>query len=375
MGLQSVKFKLWLEKFEIINEAKKDIVAMGYPDIIAKIFYRKFGNLAPMLSRWFRDYHWPSEPKIDWWRKSFSSITGRVTLYDLTFLHDHSKTNDDYEKALMQLGLTPDDGFDLEEKRISLEQQIERDLLNDSFFRNDFVKNIVYRKISDLAPYKNLKFSDAEDKYDKSNIFQQNKIIKTYQDGFKWIDVGIKCSFLGKQMKNCGSGLLYSDDPNKTMLALFGETEKPHVVLVYAPNEKMISGVQGAASTGVKDKYHSYVLDLIKYLGASLEDNHNKSNALGIKYLLGDNLNSIEDISDIFEDSHFKLIINGKLYYADKDFVLSEDEYTKAFSLAKQNNISNFKIKKSDVSAIFAYKNKLEALGIKFIPLKNFSSH
>ena len=43
-------FKEWL-----MMESTSGIVSLGIPAVIAKIFNRKFGNLAPLLARWFRE--------------------------------------------------------------------------------------------------------------------------------------------------------------------------------------------------------------------------------------------------------------------------------------------------------------------------------
>ena len=359
-----MNFKHWI----LLTEAKKDIQNLGYPESIAKIFYKKFDKLAPLLSKWFRDYTYPMEPKTDWWRKWSQSSSGKQSLYDLTYLHDSTKSIEDYEKALKQLGIKNSSFIDLDLEKETLESQIENWFLLNSFFDEYFIKNILSKKITDISVYKNLSFQDARNKYDQSNIFQKNKIIKSYENGFKWIDVGIKCSFLGRNMKNCGSGSIYSEDPDKTMLALFGETNKPHVVLVYSPNDKTISGIEGIAGTGVKDKYHSYVLDLSKILNAPIELNHNKSQSLKLKYILNNQFDSFEDLAkthDVYEDEFFKFVTNNKTYYASKDFILPKIEFQKASELAKKNNMQL----SSDFSTVFygTNKEKLEKMGIKYI--------
>jgi hypothetical protein len=41
----------------LIFESKQSIVNLGYPEIIASLFYEKFGNKAYQLAKWYKEYY------------------------------------------------------------------------------------------------------------------------------------------------------------------------------------------------------------------------------------------------------------------------------------------------------------------------------
>ena len=142
--------------------------------------------------------------------------------------------------------------------------------------------------------------------------------LKTYPDGWKWIDAGKKCHIIGDKMRNCGSTGVMGTDADRTMLTLFDPNNEPHVVATYSPNEKRISGVEGGASTQIKPEYIPYVLDLIKTLDVNLDVSHEKSKELKIRYLLGDKIKSLKAIYESLYNNVYKITTKlGKVFYTD----------------------------------------------------------
>jgi hypothetical protein len=266
-----MNFKNWL-----LTESKNSIVSLGLPSVIAELFYEKFGNSAPLLARWY------SETINGKWNRQ---EIGKE-LFDLVFLYEHSKNKEDYLKALEKLELYVDneDVLDVDNERVDLKNQIRNELFHKYFFLKKIIKEIEVGKIKDLSPYKNLSIEDAITKYDKKRIFEEMKPLRTYPDGYKWINVGKECSIIASEMSNCGNAGWMTDDRDGTILALFSPDNKPHAIVTYSPNKKIISGDQGAASSEVKEKYHDYILDLVDFLGVKMDEKRTKSQLLLKKY-------------------------------------------------------------------------------------------
>lgn len=364
--------------YYLLTEAKQDIVNLGYPEIVATIFYQQFGKLAYLLAKWFKDYKDPTGDRPNWWLQATSSWRETPSLWDLTTLYAATKDINSYNQALEKLELTPQDYVDLDEQREALKSQIERKLLGDYFFENDFIKEIISKTITDLKPYSQLNFSAAHDKYDKKRIFKEREALKTYPNGYKWIDTGRRCQLVGKLMKNCGSAGLMSNDPDRTVLTLFDSRNKPHVVITYSPNEKRLSSEEGAGSTEAKSKYHDYILDLAKFLGATLDVNRSKSNFLKVKYLLSDlaqNLEQIGDPNDIYH-SYFKFNAKNKVYYTNAATVVSEEDVQKMIQGVKSGKITLKNDQNNPIKNVFNYSNQplLTYHGIQYTPIQQFKA-
>jgi len=257
---------------------------------------------------------------------------------------------------------------------------------SDFFEYNDLIKAIISGELKDISQYKKLDFSAAQDKYDKQNIFKDRKAIKVYENGYKWIDVGMRCQLVGKLMKNCGSAGLMSYDDNRTLLTLFDSRNKPHVVVTYSPNEKRISSDQGVGSSEVKGKYHDYILDLAKFLGARFDVDKTKSKSLKIKYLLSGVVQNLEELpgGDTY-NTYFKFSANNKVYYTDGSVVVSDDDVKKANDVQLNNDpnymINPFKVQPTVpqnvmIKKVFNYLNQpiLARNGIHYIPIDKFVS-
>lgn len=322
-----------MKLYELLFESKQQIFNLGYPRIITSLLFEKFGNKAFLIAKWFKDYNqnYFDENDKDWWKKvsrHFYSMRHKIT--DLIDLYEAaSKSEEEYNKVRVEVGLgRTEEDFNQEKVLIFLKREIEDDFFeNYSFFQTNLIKDILSRKITDFKPYDNLSFSEASEKYETKKIFQDKQPIKTYSDGWKWIDVGSKCQIVGNKMRNCGSAGVTSTDPDRTILTLFDSNNEPHVVATYSPNEQRISGVEGGASTAIKREYISYVLDLVNTLGVNLDIRHEKSKELKIRYLLGQKIKSLRDISENIYQEIFEIKTNdNKVFYTNSYRVISKED-------------------------------------------------
>ena len=327
---------MYFKKWITLDESKQSIIGLGYPEIIAKIFYEKFGNKAPLLARWFKEDNSIGKDDPAWWKGRVGTYNGHnnyCRLWQATF------DPEEYVRVCKQLELSDVsvDEMHLREMRQSLKEQISKELLKEYFFSLSFIKSIMNGTLTDLSPYKNLSFEDAWKRYEKKRIFADQKPIKVYKDGYKWIDVGKRCPLVGQEMSNCGSAGLMSMDKDATILVLFDDNNKPHVITTYSPNEKRISGDEGGASSAVKTKYHRYVIDLAETLGATFDSGKSKSDLLGIKYKLRNTASKIQQLNKkTYFDSTFRFVINGKIYYSDRYVAVEADDYVKMRQAVKE---------------------------------------
>lgn len=335
--------KYQLPKGSKLFESKQTLLNVGFPEVIASLFYEIFPKNTILLAKWFREYStYNKENEKDWWRMRFSSFfrsRDTLDLYGLVKLYEAGKkTQKDYNVARQELGLWVDpDEIEYPDTKVDsetlsdLRETIKEKLLEDIFFRGTLIEDIMSGKLKDLKPYETLSFQEAKDKYDSLRIFDQRQVIRSYKNGWKWINAGAKCQLVGGLMKNCGSTGVMSSDPDKTMLTLFDPNNKPHVVVTYSPNENRISGDEGAASTAVKDAYHKYVLDLADHLGAKFDAEKSKSKVLKIKAILRDKLKSIKQIGpkDTTFPYWFVTLQDGNEYYSDGFIMVPAQHFEK----------------------------------------------
>jgi hypothetical protein len=67
-----------------LNESKASIINLGFPEIVAKLFYKNFGKHAYLMAQWFKQYHntrGPDEKR--WFQFQFSSFSDRPSTWDL----------------------------------------------------------------------------------------------------------------------------------------------------------------------------------------------------------------------------------------------------------------------------------------------------
>lgn len=368
----------------LLIESKQSIVNLGFPEVIASILYEKYGKNAFVVSKWYKDYFTADYEAMDnktWWRRANTEYSlKKLGLTDLIMLYDAAKISfEEYNKIKKQLELEVDDTqeFNKSEKLQDLREEISRDFFKKVFFSRNLIIGIDSGKIIDLHPYANLTFREANEKYEKKSIFSDKTPVKKYPNGWRWVDAGAKCDLVGGMMKNCGSTGVMSMDKDRTMLTLFDEQNIPHVVATYSPNEKRISGVEGKASTAVKNEYADYVIDLVKTLGAELDYDREKSKFLKLKYILGSQLKSLKQIpTESDYDEYYVIVTNdNKTHYTDSREMISKEDVDKI----------NFKIFKPQpknivekIKLVFGYYNKEKILDaqpdIKYIQMHQLAS-
>ena len=362
-------------------DSQHNIINLGYPKILAKILQEKFHKNSFLIARWLKEYNsWGSGNWLD--RIGSKDLPELLKLYDAAqagpdAYEDYLKKNDYYIN---------DDDKDLERSKSHLEYSIKEALLNDSFFRSTLITDIINGTLNNLAPYKKMKFDDALKKYREKRVFTEIEPITSYDNGFKWINVGKRCELIRDKMKNCGSVGVMSMDPDSTMIALFDPHNNPKIVLTFSPNENRISGVEGTASMGASEEYHSYILDVINTLGADYDPNNPKSKLLLLKYNLKDFAKDIKHLYSTSFDSVYTFIdYNDNMYYTNTYYILTENDLKKAIDYVKSNSdlvksLLRFKNEKKlkfedYTDYVFNYRNRdnLEAkLGINYIYMIDF---
>jgi hypothetical protein len=361
----------------LITEAKQDVINLGYPPIIASMLYQRFGKLAFLFGKWYRDCKTNDPDNKDWFQLCHWSIfKHNENLSDLVKLYDATTDSESYSKMLDFVGWQNNkhfyDEFYLAKQREALKKQIEQTFFGDSFFTYYSLPTaIIDGTEKNIAPYKNLSFWDAQKKFDKKRIFQEMTPLKVYPNGYKWINVGKRCHLVGHLMKNCGSAGVMSLDPDRTIIALFDKTNKPHVVVTYSPNEKRISGDEGVASSEVKSLYHNYILDLAQTLGVNFDASRTKSTFLKLKYLLRNKISNIQKLrpSSVYDEYFVFTTLNGREYYTNGSEVLPADELRRLGNYAFKNKTGSL------VANAFNHVNRQymdPQLGINYIPLNQF---
>jgi hypothetical protein len=363
-----------------ILSAKADITNLGYPEIVSRLFYEKFGNLAPLMAKWYKNHKAAGrEDDPDWWRRMWSARAG-YSLPTLTYLYEHSGDLKTFLEACEHEDVQPMKGLTqetLQSQRDWLVNRLRDELFGERFFTHySLITDIMSGKLKDIAPYKRLRFYDAQKKYEKRRYFQESEPIKVYENGFRWIDVGPRSEIIHEQMKNCGSSGVMSLDKDRTIIALFGPNGKPHVMVTYSPNEKRISGDECAGSTAVKPEYHQYVMDLADQLGAKFDVHKSKSPELAIKYRLRNVAQSIETLSTnkYGFDSYFRFVVNGRAFYTDGARVASEEEVNRAGQMIKSGELKSNYPPEEAFKDILNGNNryKIEDAGIHVVPLREF---
>lgn len=325
------------------------VANLGYPKLLARIIQDKFGTNSFVVAKWIKEYY-TTQGQADWinslgkagsWMHGTPGSVNRLLgLYDAAQKAIESGIPNQYLIYLRKNDFFVDKtDIDLDEDALyhrmaAAKDGVEEDLFNDIFFYNSLAADILSEKVTNLAPYKKLSFKEAIEKYNKKKIFDDKPPIKTYPDGFKWIDAGAKCELLGEAMRNCGSAGVMSGDPDKTMLALFDSNNKPHVMVTYSPNEKRISGDEGGGGSNVKDEYINYVLDLCDILGAKFDAEKAKTKWLGLQSKLKSIATDMKRIKDFggvsVYDELFSFNVGGTEYYTDSYHVISKADADKA---------------------------------------------
>jgi len=354
-------------------ESKQSLVNIGIPPILASIINEKFGKHSFIVGKWLMEYYRnPSAEDLPY--KISSKLSDMVDLYNSALVGREA-----YMAQLAHLGVDMEDyngiDYDTDPKReIRLIKNEIRDLFKQNctfFYRNRIVEDIANGELTDLSPYKNLPYREAIQKYERKKLITDQKPIKVYEDGDKWIDVGKKCDLVADIMGNCGSVGLMGTDSERTMIALFNAEGSPHIVVTYSPNENKISGIEGKASSSAKEEYHDKILDLGKILGANPRIHGEKSPLLRIKFAFGDSFKNIEKLparkSEWDQRNYYKITTtDNQIWYTDSNSLISEDQMEKIKEIIK-NMTDKERVglgNDEDLGVIF---RNLPRLNIKFL--------
>lgn len=326
----------------LLSESKQALINIGYPEVIASLFYQKFGELGFLIGKWYKEYsvyHTHEDIKrlnVNWWRYYHTS-SGRETDLNLLveFYEAAKKSLEDYNmvREKNEFGrLTPGE-FDQTETLTMIKQSLLRNLFEKMFFTRPIIKAILSNEIKDMKPYKDLSFKEANYAYETKKIFSEKTPIKTYRNGWRWINVGQTCDIVGHKMKNCGSTGVMSWDKDRTMITLFDPSQNPHVVATYSPNEKRLSGVEGIGSSEPKLEYAKYIIDLVKILKVEYDWDKSKSGYLSVFFRLK---GLVKNFKEVYKDSYnnyFSFNFNGQPWFASKYHVA-----TKEFVMSKKTS-------------------------------------
>lgn len=383
------------EAAQIISLAasQSNIVNLGYPKILAKIFDERFGKNAFTIARWMKELHVPGD--TDWlnkigrrpgsWmadgdlKKCLGLFNAAQTAIDkgAPAIYVKYKRENDFGVMDSELSLTSDD---LRETQQYLISEMTEEIVGDLFFYYSIGRDILSGKLTNLAPYKKLSFREALDKFNEKKVFQDQKPFKVYPDGWRWINVGNKCELIGGKMQNCGSAGVMGSDPDRTMYALFDTSDNPHVLLTHSPNEKRISGVEGIGGSTIKDKYSDYVMDLVDMLGADYDIGKSQTKILNLKTSLR---GVTKDLTRITDDLYSEIFSfhdeSGRFYYTDSFNVMSADDVEKIKNFLNTNmdydTSYGSKIRGTGLS-IYATEEDLKTLpGLLSVVFSRYQNH
>lgn len=319
----------------LLSESKQALINIGFPPVIATQFFKLFGqNNAFTIARWYKEYNNISgSDNKTWWKRTHWSKTASKDLNLLVELVAAIQVSlEEYNRVRKDNGLRelkPEE-FNPKQEIDLLVETTEALLLENLLFDSNILKAIMSGKIKDMAPYKNLSFKEANEKYETKTIFDDKQPIKVYRNGWKWIDAGRKCNLVGRLMKNCGSVGAIASDSNATMLVLFDENNIPHAMVMYSPGENRVSSVEGQGSTSIKQEYSKYVTDLIRKLKANYDISRGNDNpVLQLHYELNGIIKNLKlfykqtTMEGGTEFFTFKTL-DGKQWFASQYFVIEK---------------------------------------------------
>ena len=82
----------------LLLESKQDIVNLGYPELIASMFYQKLGNLAFIIAKWYKDYHHSSGNDKGWFKWSHNHSSRSLGIADMVGLYYSTDNIEHYLK-------------------------------------------------------------------------------------------------------------------------------------------------------------------------------------------------------------------------------------------------------------------------------------
>lgn len=324
-------------KVSHLFESRSGIVSLGFPEIIARLFTTKFGKFAFLFAKWYKDYtNYVNKDRATWFEYAHNTET-KNTINKLIYLYNHSDSKETYNIARkhLELYVDQDEWFDSTEIKSSIIKHLTQEFFEKPFFRSILLNDIISGKIKDLSSYKKLDYYKALNKYENIRVFEKTTPLKIYPNGFKWIDVGPQCTFVGSQMKNCGSVGVMGTDPDRTILCLFDKNNKPHVMVTYQPNEKEIKSEEGAASSIIKAEYAPFVVDLANTLNAAITNP--KSKYLKLLWLFRNSQAKITILKEDVYNNVYKIVVRSHIMYSDSYKVANHDDVKKFYNYLKLN--------------------------------------
>lgn len=361
--------------FSLLFESNTNISALGFPEIISSLISQKFGKHAFTIAKWLKQHSsYRSTPGEDgtlpenWWKKANSNFGSReLDLATLVEIYEAAKTSEEKYREIMDAnGYRSTDVFNQEEVLKFIKREIISKMFDETFFKYDtLIADISSGKLTDLKPYKDLSYQAAKDKYDKKLVFKTpGRVIKQYENGWRWIDAGSKCQLVGGLMKNCGSTGVMSLDKDSTMMTLFDPKNKPHVVATYSPNEKRLSGAEGVGSSEPKEKYDDFIIDLADVLSANFDWDKSKSKSLKLKGALQNQFKEIKFIGGETYNEFYKVTMSdGSVYYTDSYSFVAGDDII---------NVAEKDFKGDVLKAVNKAFNRYENDGIESVNLYQF---
>ena len=345
----SVKKKILKESLSL-NEGSLSN-NLGFPNSLEKAFEDIFGqDRATTYGKWFKEY----EGGLRFGGRWFSGISrvksgSGLNLLDCVDMLEAIRANDE-EKFHQLLEIDEwSDNYDsrgakerlkdrlkeesMEAVKPYLEEQLRNGLIDDAiFFTRDIVKDREKIKKQEFKQYSKMSFDDASGKYSKIKAFSESEEVMTFVDGHRWLNVGPKCQFVGREMKNCGSTGVMSSDRDKTMLILVDTKNKPRIVATLSPNEKRLSGVEGSAGTQPKEEYYDHIVELADFLDVKFDITRSDSFLLNLKYLFRGVKIKIKQLKT---DNEYRRIYKISLpdkrnIYSDTSLFILEDQARKA---------------------------------------------
>jgi len=317
----------FIDYYQPLLESKQSVINLGFPPIIAKLFYDKLGEKSYTIARWFKEYHTYTEsaakdPK--WWyhiTHSFRRSDPDIAEYVKAYTACDNLNKEQFIKILnhLDIDIDPDKVTDeyMTEEKYQYLYEIKELIWQNVFFKNTLIRDILRGHVTDVNQYKDLSFKDATEKYNRKKIFQDKEPALTFADGYRWIDAGDKCELVAGLMKNCGSTGVMGTDSDRTMYVLFDKHDKGHIIITYSPNQHKLSEPQGVAVTKPKEKYFPYIFSLADHLKAYIRAD-TKSTLLNVNIVLRGKVKSITELSDPEEDYNLMMHIvgkSGKQYY------------------------------------------------------------
>ncbi len=317
-----------------LADSQGNIVSLlGYPKEVADWFQHKFGKYSFLMAKWAKELYSHGRgdflenitpfglrggedyPKLVF--RQFS-VKDLLKYRDLIFKLHQMQNMDEIKNLLIadgrRLGLEWDNESDnfingainevFEFLSGDLTPKIEP--FFEWFMHQDIVKAVLLGTIN-LNEYKKLSLNEAVEKFNAKNLDPSEGFptVLNLEDGWRWIAVGPKCQWVGKEMKNCGSSGIYSEygqkggefqdlTKDRTILVLVDPGNSPHLMLVYSQEANWINAVEGKGSGHYpKIEYLKRLKPLYMALG---KPNFGKSSIGVIEKYLNDEIELVKDL-------------------------------------------------------------------------------